>query len=145
ELVAASIDLDRIRASSTRLLVITSDLARRQTRLFDSRTVSVDALMAATAVPGAFPPVDVEGTLLVDGGLASRAPVLEALEADPSVRRALVLMSYAPDEQRSEEHTSELQSRFDLVCRLLLEKKKTRHSFFLNSDNVQLLSHETGW
>src|SRR5699024_12434804 len=26
--------------------------------------------------------------------------------------------------QRSEEHTSELQSRFDLVCRLLLEKKK---------------------
>src|SRR5699024_11989496 len=27
--------------------------------------------------------------------------------------------------QRSEEHTSELQSRFDLVCRLLLEKKKT--------------------
>src|SRR6266513_3244745 len=34
-----------------------------------------------------------------------------------------------PDEEllgcrRSEEHTSELQSRFDLVCRLLLEKKK---------------------
>src|SRR5699024_11713683 len=27
---------------------------------------------------------------------------------------------------RSEEHTSELQSRFDLVCRLLLEKKKER-------------------
>src|SRR5699024_12812079 len=27
---------------------------------------------------------------------------------------------------RSEEHTSELQSRFDLVCRLLLEKKKNR-------------------
>src|SRR5438874_7506877 len=29
--------------------------------------------------------------------------------------------------QRSEEHTSELQSRRDLVCRLLLEKKKNRH------------------
>src|SRR5438067_9801564 len=28
---------------------------------------------------------------------------------------------------RSEEHTSELQSRFDLVCRLLLEKKKKKH------------------
>src|SRR5699024_11862738 len=27
---------------------------------------------------------------------------------------------------RSEEHTSELQSRFDLVCRLLLEKKKEK-------------------
>src|SRR5690349_22383819 len=34
------------------------------------------------------------------------------------------------DARRSEEHTSELQSRRDLVCRLLLEKKKknkTRH------------------
>src|SRR5690349_23748737 len=29
-----------------------------------------------------------------------------------------------PSEARSEEHTSELQSRRDLVCRLLLEKKK---------------------
>src|SRR5690349_21970843 len=41
---------------------------------------------------------------------------------------------------RSEEHTSELQSRRELVCRLLLEKKKTSLSrnqistrFFLNS------------
>src|SRR5699024_12371206 len=30
--------------------------------------------------------------------------------------------------RRSEEHTSELQSRFDLVCRLLLEKKKLTHT-----------------
>src|SRR5699024_12140388 len=29
-------------------------------------------------------------------------------------------------DERSEEHTSELQSRFDLVCRLLLEKKKSK-------------------
>src|SRR5699024_11947733 len=29
-------------------------------------------------------------------------------------------------QQRSEEHTSELQSRFDIVCRLLLEKKKQK-------------------
>src|SRR2546428_8032745 len=38
----------------------------------------------------------------------------------------------AHTESRSEEHTSELQSRSDLVCRLLLEKKKkdmiTRHA-----------------
>src|SRR5699024_12211011 len=31
----------------------------------------------------------------------------------------------SPNATRSEEHTSELQSRFDLVCRLLLEKKNT--------------------
>src|SRR5207249_5864271 len=31
------------------------------------------------------------------------------------------------EKNRSEEHTSELQSRFDLVCRLLLEKKKKKN------------------
>src|SRR2546430_7200928 len=31
-------------------------------------------------------------------------------------------------EHRSEEHTSELQSQSNLVCRLLLEKKKNRHN-----------------
>src|SRR5687768_18056265 len=32
-----------------------------------------------------------------------------------------------PRDQRSEEHTSELQSRLHLVCRLLLEKKKKKN------------------
>src|SRR5207249_5666359 len=36
-------------------------------------------------------------------------------------------------ESRSEEHTSELQSRFDLVCRLLLEKKKNNHRSTISS------------
>src|SRR5438034_6895840 len=33
------------------------------------------------------------------------------------------------DQYRSEEHTSELQSHSDLVCRLLLEKKKKKHRY----------------
>src|SRR5437868_13114486 len=39
--------------------------------------------------------------------------------------------------QRSEEHTSELQSRFDLVCRLLLEKKKKQLLCKLNSNRAE--------
>src|SRR5438067_12964668 len=38
--------------------------------------------------------------------------------------RPIVVFSVNCPALRSEEHTSELQSRFDLVCRLLLEKKK---------------------
>src|SRR5204862_5563598 len=34
--------------------------------------------------------------------------------------------TFVPGNRRSEEHTSELQSRRDLVCRLLLEKKKKK-------------------
>src|SRR5260370_6430038 len=37
-----------------------------------------------------------------------------------------ILQRAATNRQRSEEHTSELQSHLNLVCRLLLEKKKTR-------------------
>src|SRR5438094_1809458 len=33
-----------------------------------------------------------------------------------------------PNDARSEEHTSELQSPYDLVCRLLLEKKKKKQN-----------------
>src|SRR2546429_6017163 len=43
------------------------------------------------------------------------------------VRRALAQQEERPgaeQDERSEEHTSELQSRLHLVCRLLLEKKK---------------------
>src|SRR5699024_3828445 len=37
----------------------------------------------------------------------------------------LIFIGPSSEHLRSEEHTSELQSRFDLVCRLLLEKKNT--------------------
>src|SRR3712207_7657205 len=42
----------------------------------------------------------------------------------PAVAAGGVLIGRAPTGDRSEEHTSELQSRQYLVCRLLLEKKK---------------------
>src|SRR2546421_9465793 len=38
---------------------------------------------------------------------------------------------------RSEEHTSELQSRSDLVCRLLLEKKKKKKPDNLKKENTK--------
>src|SRR5438034_4776337 len=50
----------------------------------------------------------------------------EEEKAVPSLeeRAAALFKDLAPAESRSEEHTSELQSHSDLVCRLLLEKKK---------------------
>src|SRR5438034_8002693 len=57
------------------------------------------------------------------GGIALRNAAAEA-------RRVLLELAAArlgvPVDRRSEEHTSELQSHSDLVCRLLLEKKKKR-------------------
>src|SRR5256886_13004194 len=41
--------------------------------------------------------------------------------------------SFGEGTNRSEEHTSELQSQSNLVCRLLLEKKKKRHTHYCDS------------
>src|SRR3712207_8752055 len=53
-----------------------------------------------------------------------RAPQLSTREQDVLVQ-LLSLSNLGEIAERSEEHTSELQSRQYLVCRLLLEKKKT--------------------
>src|SRR5689334_23771724 len=57
--------------------------------------------------------------------------VTVVFERPPSaaITSAVVEIAHAPRaaaNSRSEEHTSELQSQFHLVCRLLLEKKKTQ-------------------
>src|SRR5699024_12799754 len=46
--------------------------------------------------------------------------------SSPSIPGRGAYSSSPPRPPRSEEHTSELQSRFDLVCRLLLEKKNRK-------------------
>src|SRR3712207_7244508 len=56
------------------------------------------------------------------GLVAREGRVLDEDRARPGVDREAAAV--APLEERSEEHTSELQSRQYLVCRLLLEKKK---------------------
>src|SRR5690349_25040214 len=61
-------------------------------------------------------------------------PYTTLFRSDPELRKtvdgvAVTNLSIATNEvfaMRSEEHTSELQSRRDLVCRLLLEKKKKK-------------------
>src|SRR2546427_915984 len=47
------------------------------------------------------------------------------LESPAALGAKLVTVFHRNDQRRSEEHTSELQSQSNLVCRLLLEKKNT--------------------
>src|SRR2546426_7102962 len=58
------------------------------------------------------------------GALNPAASSTRAGSAPPTTARTLGSAAIAPP--RSEEHTSELQSPCNLVCRLLLEKKKTK-------------------
>src|SRR5256885_13325711 len=60
--------------------------------------------------------------------LVTPSPSLRRMPTPPRSRPAISLHSIwiTSDERRSEEHTSELQSPCNLVCRLLLEKKNKR-------------------
>src|SRR5947209_6854733 len=73
-----------------------------------------------------------------DDLLHTRARVVPVQIAQRNLRRLIGHRRHAPRSRRSEEHTSELQSRQYLVCRLLLEKKNSRPTGLLNP-KIELL------
>src|SRR5207248_11166083 len=75
--------------------------------LHDALPISASETHARPRAPGAPAPERELGVLSVD--------VVRSMQ-----------MKRPGESQRSEEHTSELQSPYDLVCRLLLEKKKKK-------------------
>src|SRR2546422_5588776 len=84
-------------------------------------------------------------TLFRSRGVADAVATLDAIAAaDPDAAEHAheyahgVLRRVGVGRGRSEEHTSELQSRLHLVCRLLLEKKKTSRR------SVHVIARETG-
>src|SRR2546429_6348920 len=76
----------------------------------DTATTEIYTLSLHDALP-------IYGDRIAAGGQTSRLPVEHELMGGR--------VQLEDDWSRSEEHTSELQSRLHLVCRLLLEKKKT--------------------
>src|SRR5207248_6379123 len=63
---------------------------------------------------------------LVPGQVVETGAVLVSLDVSVEEAELQAEQAQADLELRSEEHTSELQSPYDLVCRLLLEKKKKK-------------------
>src|SRR3712207_8899739 len=71
--------------------------------------------------------------IMKEDGTMARVPDLEKFSAEHDIKlvtTAQIIEYRHAFETRSEEHTSELQSRQYLVCRLLLEKKKSLLSCF---------------
>src|SRR2546427_6165250 len=68
----------------------------------------------------------------------NRKPSIRLAISSPCVSSAKWRRDREPDRRRSEEHTSELQSQSNLVCRLLLEKKKKHKQAFPYSLDLPL-------
>src|SRR5215467_993189 len=112
------------RATPQRSLILTEDM---------KRVMSEQRLgFVATVCPDGTPSLSPKGTTVVwdDEHLVSadiRSPgTVENLRANKAVEVNVVDPIARKGYRRSEEHTSELQSPCNLVCRLLLEKKKNK-------------------
>src|SRR3989442_11520512 len=81
------------------------------------------AVAAAPAPPPMFTPFRLRDVLLSNRIVVS--PMCQYSAEDGT-----------PNDWRSEEHTSELQSRPHLVCRLLLEKKKNEYSEYHTDERI---------
>jgi NTE family protein len=79
KLVAENLELGLLEDSPVPLHVITTDLlSGRELRL--SRGDALEAVIASAAIPGVFPAVERDGRLLIDGGVANNAPIVDAIE-----------------------------------------------------------------
>src|SRR5690606_10277934 len=102
------------------------------------RTLSLDGVEVESLVPEALRTLPVEGFLdrleEIDAPMQAR---LDAARAEGRLLRHLARLGRdggaSVGAVRSEEHTSELQSRENLVCRLLLEKKNNKVTLMLTT------------
>src|SRR2546422_4179437 len=99
--------------------VCSSDLDPSTARWWIVASAAGFAKMAPASPTMAAPAPPMPAARAEPGSTASRVP------ADWAVRRT---GGRVVSKARSEEHTSELQSRLHLVCRLLLEKKKKKNA-----------------
>jgi NTE family protein len=105
DLVRELIDLDQMRANTERLVAITAtNWEKGETELFTNRPVREGstgrplddkighlAILASTAIPGIFPPVEIHNTKYVDGGLLMNTPLSPAIRAGADVLHVIYL------------------------------------------------------
>src|SRR3712207_7960828 len=99
----------------------------------DTATTEIYTLSLHDALPISAGPVSA-GSALMPAPKPTRQP-----PATPPTTRCVCVYHRAAS--RSEEHTSELQSRQYLVCRLLLEKKKQIITLHIDTHNIAQSNH----
>lgn len=88
-LIRDTIDFGRLRASANELAVVASDWQNGVARVFKKTDVTdrlgEGAILASAAIPGIFPPVELDGTSFVDGGLLMNTPLKPAISCGANV------------------------------------------------------------
>src|SRR3989449_7019345 len=117
----------RVEAGADKSAIATTPLNERYTFqtfvIGKSNELAAAAAHAVAEAPGkTYNPLFIYGATGLGKTHLMQAIAHAVLKRNPSTR----LQYFGAEQLRSEEHTSELQSRLHLVCRLLLEKKKRK-------------------
>jgi NTE family protein len=95
KLLTESVDFDGLARSNKDLAVVASRWAEATPHVFDRaelvRRRSILPLLASMAIPGLFPPIEIDGVAYVDGGLSMNTPVKPAIDAGADVIHMIFL------------------------------------------------------
>lgn len=118
ELLAEAVPLDAVRRSSVSLKVVTTNWETGEAVVFDKAQLTDNighrAIMASTAIPGFFPPVDVNGQFYCDGGVVMNTPTLPAIGAGADVLHMIYM-----DPDVKEIPQAKLRNTLDTFDRML--------------------------
>ncbi len=79
-LLVANLTFDRIEEAPVPLRVVATDILTGIDRVI-AHGDAVEAVLASAAIPGVFPPVTLDGQVLIDGGVTNNTPISHAIEA----------------------------------------------------------------
>ncbi|WP_206932509.1 patatin-like phospholipase family protein [Roseococcus thiosulfatophilus] len=131
----ATLDLDRLNRGPTRLSIVTTDVETGARVVFDTARgdwLTAEHILASSAMPGLFPPVELEGRRLVDGGLSANAPLdLILREVGEEALTCLVVELFHRTGQRPRRLSAALARAADLA--------------FGNQTRQALVAHAREW
>ena len=93
KVVEEGIDFERLEDAVIPVEVVATSLTDGQERWFTYGS-AVEAVLASTAVPAIFPPVEIDGERFIDGGVVNNVPIRRAIEAGAT--RIVVLLCGPP-------------------------------------------------
>jgi len=95
ELIRRTVSLEGLQASEKHLAIVATNWVTGEARVFRKDDmvdeIGYDAILASTAIPGFFPPVDIDTHEHVDGGLVMNTPLLPAIDAGADVVHMIYL------------------------------------------------------
>jgi NTE family protein len=113
-LVKRTVVIDAIRNSALQIRIAATNWKTGELKIFENPDITHDAVLASAAIPGIFPPIQINGDPYVDGGLLMNTPLKAAIDLGADVIHVIAL-----DPAIADVPPSTLPNTLDTMERLL--------------------------